>query len=142
MNEYNCAGCTGAEGCPGKAAQAACPGVGTHCGACCGGACGRELILTEDEVALLKRFGQVAFLPVVKNCESGEVILPDAEDTGSGGLAAYGLGQKGLISLDMDIPLSNYDYGKYSAGFHCGSAALTGGGQAALEQMDIQGIEE
>ena len=49
---------------------------------------------------------------------------------------------KGLISLDYDIPLKNYDYAEYSAYPVHGSMALTARGQAALDAYEIQGVSE
>ena len=49
---------------------------------------------------------------------------------------------KGLLRLDYDIPLENFDYAAYRNYPLHGSMALTGHGQDILEQIEIQGIEE
>jgi hypothetical protein len=48
---------------------------------------------------------------------------------------------KGLISIDYDLPLQNYDYSAYASFPIKGSMALTASGQAVLEALDIQGAE-
>ena len=56
--------------------------------------------------------------------------------------AIQGLAAKGLLCLDYDIPLKNFDYAAYRNYPLHGSIALTGRGQEILEQIEIQGIEE
>ena len=101
---------------------------GGGCGGGCGG-CGRELWLTEGEVALLMRFAQI---PIY--LEEGDASLY------SGLLQSLAL--KGLITIDYHIPLSGFDYAAYE-GYPCrGSMALTAEGQRAVELLEIQGAEE
>ena len=52
------------------------------------------------------------------------------------------LSQKGLIRLDYDLPLSNFDYSEYRDFPLRGSMALTAAGQQAADQLEIQGIED
>ena len=52
------------------------------------------------------------------------------------------LSMKGLIRLDYDQPLSNFDYAPYAAFPHHGSMALTARGQGVLDLLEIQGAEE
>lgn len=118
----------------------------THCGACCGGSCGGccgALELTGPELALLRRFAQLPFLPVARREEAGlPVCLEDGPEAAeASGAAILGLRQKQLIQLDYDIPLSNFTYSDYGQ-YPCrGSMALTARGQAVLDLLEIRGIE-
>ena len=117
-----------------------CGGCKTGCGGCGGG---RELWLTEGEIELLTRFAQLAFLPVARRWDSEEpVYLEDgAEQAPQRGALLQSLAFKGLISIDYDQPLTNFDYGAYG-GYPCrGSMALTAQGQRAVELLEIQGAE-
>ena len=111
------------------------------CGSCgsCGG--GRELWVTEGEVALLNRFAELAFLPVARRWDSeNPVYLEDgAEKAPLNGDLLKALQFKGLISIDYDMPLAGFDYAAYE-GYPCrGSMALTEAGQRAVELLAIQG---
>ena len=111
------------------------------CGNCCGGGCGRELVLTPGEVAMLLRLAEIPFLPVARRRDGEEpVYLEEQEQT----VAEYSeilswLHLKGLISLDYDLPLSNFDYAADAAYPVQGSMALTAAGQAAVELLETQG---
>ena len=52
------------------------------------------------------------------------------------------LALKGLIRLDFDLPLGNFDYAMYAPYPHRGSVALTAAGQNVIELLDVQGAEE
>lgn len=105
----------------------------------CGG-CGRELLLTAAELALLRRFGQTPFLPAAWAPDlKTPVYLEEGEEYAP---AILGLAEKGLIRLDYDIPLRGFDYAAYRDWPLHGSMALTGRGQDVLEQIEILGIEE
>ena len=116
-----------------------------RCGACCGGSCGGcggELVLTPQELELLRCFAQIPFLPAARRAD-GEtpVYLEDGADAAAFSAAILGLRQKQLIELDYDIPLVNFDYRAY-APYPCrGSMALTARGQAAVELLEIQGVD-
>lgn len=116
------------------------------CGACCGGACGGcdgTLALTELQIQLLRRFGEIPFLPVARAQDSETPVFLE-EENGSLeeiGNALLGLARQGLISLDYRIPLSNFDYPGYGVYPIRGSMALTARGQDVLDLMDMQGIE-
>lgn len=119
---------------------------GGDCGGCggCGGGCGGgPLLLTEAELALLRRFGETPFLPAAAGLDrETPVYLEDRDRPGAEYSAAIlGLAGKGLIRVDYDIPLGNFDYGAYRSYPLHGSMALTGRGQDVLEQIEIQGIE-
>ena len=49
--------------------------------------------------------------------------------------------RKGLIDLDYNLPLQNFDYGPYAAWSRQGSMALTVRGQEVLDVLEIQGVE-
>ncbi|MCI8971811.1 MAG: hypothetical protein HFF99_10145 [Oscillibacter sp.] len=112
-------------------------------GGCCSG-CGQELLLTEAELALLRRLGETPFLPAAASYDRKvPVYLEDRERPREECAAAIlGLAEKGLARLDYDIPLENFDYAAYRDFPLHGSVALTGRGQDVLEQIEIQGIEE
>lgn len=113
-----------------------------NCGSgCCGGG---TLLLVEAEVSLLRRLGETPFLPAAAAWDrKAPVYLEDREWPQEAYAAAIlGLAAKGLIRLDYDIPLENFDYASYRDYPLHGSMALTGYGQEVLEQIEIQGIEE
>lgn len=61
------------------------------------------------------------------------------QETVSNGILA--LERKGLIDLDYNLPLQNFDYGPYAAWSRQGSMALTVRGQEVLDVLEIQGVE-
>ena len=93
---------------------------------------------------MLRQFAQTPFLPAAaKSGTDGPVYLEDPrQDFRDCRSVLRGLAKKGLIRVDYDIPLSNFDYQAYSAYPLHGSMALTARGQAVTELMEIQGIEE
>lgn len=125
--ERSCRGCGGCAG----------GGCG-NCGAC-GGCAAARLALTGDELDLLDRLAQAAFLPLVWHRDGQPVFPEDGGRAEALGAAAAGLARKGLVSLD-ELPLDNYDYTAF-APCRQGSMALTARGQAAADLLDIQGIE-
>lgn len=115
------------------------------CGGCCGncGGCGSTLVLSQEEIAMLRLLGQIPFLPVARRADS---VAPVYLEVGKltpdqSSLALQCLEKRGLISLDYDRPLK----GGYSPAYDSypikGSVALTASGQQVLEVLDIQGIE-
>lgn len=117
------------------------------CGACCGGTCGGcagELTLTQAEIDLLDLLAQSPFLPVARRADSETPVCLEAGAATAETWAAaiLGLHQKGLIELDYDIPLSNFDYQTY-ANYPCqGSMALTARGQTVVELLDVRGVSD
>lgn len=103
-----------------------------HCGDC------GALLLTEEELALLRRFGQTPFLPAAWAADTKAPAYLE-EGTKS---AVLGLAGKGLIRLDRDVPLEGFDYAACRDCPVHGSMALTKRGQDVLEQIEILGIEE
>ncbi len=118
------------------------------CGGCgggggCGG-CRSALYLTEPEVLILEKLGEVAFLPVARRVDTMDPVcfepLGYAREDVSRILEHLSL--KGLVSLDFDKPLTNFDYTAYGAYPLCGSVALTARGQEVLDRLSLQGMEE
>ncbi len=101
------------------------------------------MVLSQQEINLLFRFSQVPFLPVAMNDGTSLPVYSDddLDFSSSCGEAILGLAQKGLIRLDFDLPLTNYDYTAYERYNHKGSMALTAKGQNALDLMEYQGIK-
>ena len=113
-----------------------------NCASCAG--CARELVLTEMEVEFLKELGRVAFLPVARNMGDLEpVYLEEGPEKQSDYcLLLQCLEKKGLISLDYDKPLKNFDGSAYAGYPIRGSMALTERGQKVLELLELQGISD
>ena len=113
------------------------------CGNCCGncGSC-NELILAEGEIALLRKLGQIPFLPVARRMdEDVPVYLEDDQYSQEEySLILQCLEKRGLISTDYEKPLSGADYTAYSRYPLKGSIALTLRGQQVLDLLEIQGV--
>ena len=118
MQPPDCASCAACDACPG---------------------CG-ELLLTRDELAVLKRFASVPFLPLAGGAGLPVCLELEGDRTRIAAVLRN-LESKGLITLDYHLPLSNFDYSAYTAWLLRGSMALTAAGQDALEALDIRGIE-
>lgn len=120
-----------------------CAGGCGGCGASCGG-CGGELVLTVGEIQILRTLGQIPFLPIARRADSMEpVYLEETELPASQySLILQCLEKRGLISLDFDRPLSNFDGSAYAAYPIQGSMALTARGQQVLEVLETQGVTE
>lgn len=114
-----------------------------HCGGCCGG-CGSQWSLTQAEENVLRQLSQIPFLPVGMAPDSALPVYLEAEEAAAPayGAAILGLQQKGLIQLDSQRPLGSFSYEAYGACSRRGSMALTARGQAVVELLEIQGIEE
>lgn len=115
------------------------------CGGCCGncGGCGSTLVLSEEELVMLRTLGQIPFLPVARSASSMEpVYLEEGElSPEKSSMALRCLEKRGLISIDFDQPLKGA-YGPAYAPYPIkGSIALTILGQQAVELLDIQGVE-
>lgn len=110
-----------------------CGGCSGGCGGCSG--CGLELELTEEEIGFLRRLGECAFLPVIREAEAPVFPAEPGKE-----LLLQCLEKKGLISLDYDKPLKDYHTPAYDASPVRGSMALTKRGQDVLELMEYQGI--
>jgi len=109
-----------------------------NCGACSG--CARELVLTKQEIDFLNILGQYAFLPVARTMGDLTPVYLEDGDREEMSLLLQCLEKKGLISLDYDKPLRQFDESAYAAYPIRGSMALTERGQKVLELMEYQGI--
>ena len=110
-------------------------------GTCCEG-CG-SLVLGPDEVAVLRKLGQIPFLPVARRAED---MTPVFREDGDYPQETYSLllqllEKKGLIDIDYHKPLSGFSMAAYGDLPVHGSMALTARGQQVLEALEIQGIE-
>lgn len=115
------------------------------CGGCCGncGGCGSTLVLTPEEITMLRLLGQIPFLPVARSAASMEpVYLEEGElSPDESSQALQRMEKRGLISIDYDQPLKGGYSPAYDAYPIRGSIALTILGQQALELLEIQGVE-
>lgn len=114
--------------------MASCSG---NCGSCSG--CGRELTLTELEMAFLRELAQFAFLPVAREMGDLAPVYLESGDKETMSLMLQCLEKKGLISLDFDKPLTGFDDSAYASYPIRGSMALTQRGQQVLELLEYQG---
>ena len=109
------------------------------CGRCCGGVCPNDpagISLTENESALLAALAQFAFLPAAYAPQrDGPVCLELPGMTEEDSAAAVSLWKKRLISVDFDLPLSNFDYSAYADYERYGSIALTALGQELADRI-------
>ena len=81
----------------------------TGCGGCasgCGGCQSHVLLLTEAEIRLLRRFGELAFLPAAcTRTNETPVYLSDLGGRAEISAAILALQVKRLISVDFALPL-------------------------------------
>lgn len=109
-----------------------------NCGSCSG--CARELVLTQQEIDFLNLMGQYAFLPVARAMGDLTPVYLEDGNREEMSLLLQCLEKKGLISLDYDKPLRQFDESAYASYPIRGSMALTERGQKVLELMEYQGI--
>ena len=113
-----------------------------NCAAC--GGCARELVLTSWEVEMLRKLGQIPFLPVAR--KMGDLDPVYLEDTDHSPeeycLILQCLEKKGLISLDFAQKMKGFEDDRYASYPILGSMALTRRGQQVLEMIELQGIQE
>ena len=114
-----------------------------NCGGCesCGG-CGRALLLTPQELALLRQFAQIPFLPVARKQDSEEPVYLEDGDPAQSAYTIACLEKKGLIDIDYHQSLTGFDYSAYEGYPLQGSMALTVRGQEVLDTVELQGITE
>ena len=119
------------------------------CGNCCGncgscGSCGGCMELTAGELDMLQTLAQIPFLPVARKLgEDVPVYLEDTEKSQEEySLILQCLEKRGLISIDYDQPLKNFNAAAYEGYPIWGSFALTARGQQVLELLQLQGIGE
>jgi len=113
-----------------------------NCASC--GGCARELVLTAWEVEMLRKLGQIPFLPVARKMgDLDPVYLEDDDHTVEEySLILQAMEKKGLISLDFAEKIKGFDDAAYAAYPIRGSMALTQRGQQVLELIEWQGIRE
>lgn len=113
-----------------------------NCGSC--GGCARELTLTEGELELLDTLSRIPFLPVARKMGDLTPVYLEQTDRSAEeySLLLQCLEKKGLISLDYDQPLKNFDDSAYAAYPIRGSMALTQRGQQVVELLQTQGITD
>jgi len=111
-----------------------------NCGSC--GGCARELTLTEGELHLLDTLSEIPFLPVARKMGDLDPVYLEENrySVEEYSLILQCLEKKGLISLDYDKPLKNFDASAYAAYPISGSMALTQRGQQVVEMLERQGL--
>ncbi len=111
-----------------------------NCGSC--GGCAKELVLTQPEVAMLMKLGQIPFLPVARKQDDMTPVFLEDQDysTQEYSLILQLLEKKGLIDLDYSKPLTNLSMDAYAGYPVHGSMALTARGQSVLELIEVQGV--
>ena len=114
------------------------------CSMCSGCQLANQLYMGPDEVKVLRKFGEIPFLPVARRADNmTPVYLEDQEfsqETYS--LLLQLLEKKMLISIDYDAPLKGADMTKYRGYPVWGSMALTDRGQSVLDLLEKQGAEQ
>lgn len=117
-------------------------GCGGNCANC--GGCARELVITPWEIEMLRKLGQIPFLPVARKMGDMEpVYLEDRDHTVEEySLILQTMEKKGLISLDFAVKIKGFDDSAYASYPIRGSMALTQRGQQVLEMLELQGIQE
>lgn len=113
-----------------------------NCAAC--GGCAKQLTLTDIEIAMLQKLGQIPFLPIARRADDMTPVYREdsAYPQEQYSLCLQVLEQKGLLSLDYDKPLPGADMSAYADLPVWGSMALTAKGQTVLEMIETQGIYE
>ena len=117
----------------------------SNCGSCCGNCdgCSGAMELTEGEIRMLLKLGQIPFLPVARKMSDDiPVYLEDTEESPADySLILQCLEKRGLISIDYDQPLAGFDDAAYAAYPIRGSFALTLRGQQVVDLLEYQGIQ-
>ena len=113
-----------------------------NCASC--GGCARELVLTAWEVEMLRKLGQIPFLPVARKMGDLDPVYLEDEDHSQAeySLILQCLEKKNLISLDFAEKIKGFNDSAYAAYPIRGSMALTARGQQVLEMIEVQGIGE
>ena len=119
-----------------------CNSCGGNCGSC--GGCANQLELTTGEIRMLQTLEQIPFLPVARRADDMTPIYLEEQtySTEEYSLILQCLEKKGLISLDYDKPLANFDHTAYKPWPVMGSMALTARGQSVVEMLGIQGLAD
>ena len=115
-------------------------GCNGNCGSC--GGCAGVLELHESEVEMLRKLGQIPFLPVARKASDMVPVYLEDDDHSPEeySLILQCLEKKGLIDIDYHAPLAGFDPTAYRGyGVH-GSMALTKRGQTVLDLLETQGM--
>ncbi len=129
----------------------------SHCedcslGGCASGGCSGchfgEITLFREELMILLDLGQLAFLPILTRSENQGPVYAPAYPYSQGETPSFSdlirsLNQKGLLTIDPDIPLENADYGSFASdgALRRGSLALTAKGQEVLDWISPKDLE-
>ncbi len=118
-----------------------CANCSGNCSSC--GSCDGSLLLNSGELQILRKLGQIPFLPVARYADSAEPIYLEDQDftPKEYSMILQSLEKKGLISLDFDIPLKGFHSEAYSSYPIVGSFALSARGQHVLQLLELQGIQ-
>lgn len=113
-----------------------------NCAGCSG--CGSCLELNTGEIAMLRKLGQLPFLPVARKTDDPAPIYLEDSDYSPDeySIILQCLEKKGLITIDFDAPLKGFSGEAYAPYPIKGSFAMTARGQQVLDLLDIQGIQE
>ncbi len=113
-----------------------------NCGGSCHG-CGKELLLSEGELELLRALGQYSFLPVARKADDMTPIYKEesARSPEEYSLCIQLLEKKQLIFVDY-TPLPGADMTAYAGYPVHGSMGLTKRGQNVLELLELHGISQ
>ena len=111
------------------------------CGSC--GGCGAALELTAGEIAFLEELAVFAFLPVARRSDdmTPHYIEGTACSQEEYSAILLHLERKKLIDIDYGSLVGSYTDPGYEGLKVRGSVALTGRGQAVVEQLQIHGIQ-
>ena len=111
-----------------------------NCGSC--GGCAKELVLSEPEILMLKKLGQIPFWPVARKADDMTPIFLEDTDYAPEeySLILQLLEKKGLIDLDYSKPLTGFSMEAYNGYPVHGSIALTARGQRVVELLEVQGV--
>ena len=115
-----------------------------NCSSCSGCSnCSNCLTLTEAELSMLQQLGEIPFLPVARRADSmNPIYLEDQKHSVEEYSAILqALEQKGLITLDYDLPIKGFHDQRYHDFPVVGSFTLSARGQQVLELLDVQGIQ-
>ena len=110
------------------------------CQGCSG--CAKALMLSEEEITMLRTLGQIPFLPVARRADDMTPIYLEGTEFSREeySMILAHLDRKGLIDIDYRNPLSGFNYATYAGYPVHGSIALTERGHTVIELMEMQGI--
>jgi hypothetical protein len=119
-----------------------CKNCSGSCGSC--GGCGAALELTAGEIVFLEELAMFAFLPVARRADDMTPYYVEGTAYSREEYSAIllHLERKKLIDIDYGSPVGSYTDPGYAGLKVRGSVALTGRGQAVVEQLSIHGIQK